>query len=383
MFARNGVSPTAPKSTRNLPLIVSVMLGIVLGVGIYWLVTYLSGAAGSPAVEPRAVAPRGPLGGNEQANIDLFREASPSVVFITTLGERIDLWTRTVTEQPQGTGSGFIWDDAGHVVTNFHVIQKASGAYVTLADHTRYKAQLVGVDPPNDVAVLRIKAPASKLKAIKVGSSHDLEVGQSVLAIGNPFGLDQTLTTGVVSALGRRIRSIGGRDIEDVIQTDAAINPGNSGGPLLDSSGRLIGMNTAIYSPSGSSAGIGFAVPVDTINRVVPQIVANGKVVRPYIGVKLDERGLILRQLGEAGALVLQVVEGSPAEAAGIRPSRRLPDGRIAVGDIIKEVDGATIRRPDDLRARLERYKPGDTVTLKVLRVNELVELPVTLAKPQ
>ncbi len=196
----------------------------------------------------------------------------------------MDFWTRSVTEIPAGTGSGFVWDDRGHVVTNFHVVQDADSAKVTLGQDD-YPARVVGCTRDQDLAVLQIEAPREKLVPIKVGTSAGLLVGQKVYAIGNPFGLDYTLTNGIVSALGRTIQSVGNVSIFDVIQTDAAINPGNSGGPLLDSSGRLIGVNTAIYSPSGASAGIGFAVPVDTVNRIVPELIAHGKVVRPVLGV--------------------------------------------------------------------------------------------------
>lgn len=357
---------------------------MVIGVTLYWGFTRFDwGGGATPAVEPREVTPRGDLGDAEKATIALFREASPSVVFITTLGQRVDLWTRTVTEQPQGTGTGFVWDDAGHIVTNFHVVQNATGAQVTLSDHARFAAELVGVAPQYDLAVLRIKAPADKLKPINIGTSGDLQVGQTVLAIGNPFGLDQTLTTGVVSALGRRITAVTGRAIEDVIQTDAAINPGNSGGPLLDSAGRLIGVNTAIVSRSGSSAGIGFAVPVDTVNRIVPQLIASGKIVRPQIGAVLDERGVLSGRLGIRGALVLGVQPGSAAEKAGLQPTRREPNGSITLGDIITEVDGRPVRIPDELRAQMERYKPGDSVELTVIRGSASRKVSVTLDPPE
>ncbi len=233
---------------------------------------------GQAALNARAVTPRGELAAEEKTNTEIFKSASPSVVYITTLTERINYQTKNVTEIPAGTGSGFIWDTAGHIITNFHVVQHANGASgVTLADHTQWTASLVGVAPDQDLAVLKIDAKASQLPPIPVGTSSDLQVGQCVFAIGNPFGLDQTLTTGVVSALGRTIPSATNVPIDEVIQTDAAINPGNSGGPLLDSAGRLIGINAAIYSPSGSSSGIGFAVPVDTVNRVVPELISTGK----------------------------------------------------------------------------------------------------------
>src|SRR5262245_59851892 len=250
----------------------------------YWMVLTcclysLSGLPGNhaqgqlrnPNAAPRTITPRGALNAEERATIALFRQASPSVVYITTVARQRDFFSLNIAEIPQGSGSGFIWDQEGHIITNFHVIQGASGDKVTLADHSVWDAQLVGVAPDHDLAVLSIKAPKNQLRPLALGTSADLEVGQSVFAIGNPFGLDQTLTTGIISALGREINATTGRTIAGVIQTDAAINPGNSGGPLLDSAGRLIGVNTAIFSPSGSYSGIGFAVPVDTVNRIVPQ----------------------------------------------------------------------------------------------------------------
>ncbi|HTS03462.1 MAG TPA: trypsin-like peptidase domain-containing protein, partial [Thermoanaerobaculia bacterium] len=212
------------------------------------------------AAAPRPVTARGDLASDEKATIELFQRCSPSVVYITTLARRpVNFFE--MTEVAQGTGSGFVWDRQGHIVTNFHVIENSDSLVVTLADQSNWKATLVGAEPDKDLAVLRIGAPEAKLPPILVGTSHDLKVGQKVFAIGNPFGLDETLTTGIVSALGRTIESVTGRKIQDVVQTDAAINPGNSGGPLLDSAGRLIGVNTQIASPSGASAGIGFAVP--------------------------------------------------------------------------------------------------------------------------
>jgi S1-C subfamily serine protease len=296
-----------------------------------------------------------------------------------------DFWTRSVTEIPAGTGSGFLWDDAGDIVTNFHVVQGANGAEVTLWDHKHYPARLVGVAPEYDLALLRIDASRSKLRAIPIGTSADLQVGQSVFAIGNPFGLDQTLTTGIVSALGRTIQSATGRPIEDVIQTDAAINPGNSGGPLLDSAARLIGVNTAIYSPSGASSGIGFAVPVDTINRIIPQLLAGGKVVRPYLGANFVDSlsQQFTRQMGIRGVLVVSLDENSPAQRAGLRPTRRLPDGALAPGDVIEQIDGKDVRSADQVYAILERHKPGDELPLRIWRDGQQVELTVKLDPPR
>jgi S1-C subfamily serine protease len=221
--------------------------------------------------QPRAITPRGALQADELANINLFKQASPSVVNITSLGVQRDMFSMNVQQVPRGTGTGFVWDAQGHIVTNFHVIQGGQGARVTLSDQSVYDAKLVGAFPDRDLAVLQIDAPKEKLPPLAMGSSRDLVVGQRVYAIGNPFGLDQTLTMGIVSALNREIESFNNRTIRGVVQTDAAINPGNSGGPLLDSAGRLIGVNTQIASPSGASAGIGFAIPVDEVNRIVPR----------------------------------------------------------------------------------------------------------------
>jgi len=367
-----------PRSSARGALL--VLLGLLLGLIVYrYLSLYLRP---SPPAEPRPIMPRGQLADDEQSTIQLFRAASPSVVYITTLSRRIDLWTRNVLEIPSGTGSGFIWDDNGHVVTNYHVLQNASSAQVTLFDHSTFAAELVGVAPDQDLAVLRIPgAPRDKLRAIPLGTSADLAVGQKVFAIGNPFGLDQTLTTGIVSALGRTIRSATNHPIEDVIQTDAAINPGNSGGPLLDSAGRLIGVNTAIYSPSGAYAGIGFAVPVDTVNRVVPQLIAHRKVLRPQIGVRLDENlnRFITRRMGVSGVMVLGVTPGSAAEKAGLRAARQAADGSIIPGDVIQEINGRTVRSVDQLLSALMQCKPGETVTLTLLRDGQILRVPITL----
>ncbi|MCZ6452167.1 MAG: trypsin-like peptidase domain-containing protein, partial [Deltaproteobacteria bacterium] len=237
------------------------------------LVWQFWGQGSSGLAAPREITPRGKLSVEESLTIALFRKASPSVVNITTLTVRRDVFTLNLLEIPEGTGSGFVWDNAGHIVTNYHVIQNADVAQVTLADQSTLKARRIGVAPDKDLAVLQIDVAKSRLRPIPIGSSNNLRVGQKVYAIGNPFGLDQTLTTGVISALGREIESVTRRPIRGVIQTDAAINPGNSGGPLLDSAGRLIGVNTQIFSPSGASVGIGFAIPVDTVNRVVPQLI--------------------------------------------------------------------------------------------------------------
>jgi S1-C subfamily serine protease len=329
-------------------------------------------------VAPAAVVARGDLAGDEQATIELFRRAAPSVLFITSIAVRRDRFRMNVLEIPRGTGSGFLWDDRGHVVTNFHVLQNADAFQVTLSDHTTWDAKFVGGAPDKDLAVLKIETPDRKLEPLLVGASADLLVGQKVFAIGNPFGLDHTLTTGIISALGREIDSVSGLPIRDVIQTDAAINPGNSGGPLLDSAGRLIGVNTAIYSPSGSSAGIGFAIPVDTVNWVVSDLIAHGKLIRPTLGVQLAPDPLA-RELGVEGALIVEVVEGSGAERAGLRPTRRDRLGRLVLGDRIVAIDDREVRSGADLILILEKRRAGETVRVRVDRDGDIEEIAAVL----
>jgi len=324
------------------------------------------------------VTARGDLASDEKATIELFREASPSVVFITSLARsRSGLFQ--IAEVPQGEGSGFVWDAQGHVVTNFHVIQGASSARVTLADGSTWTASFVGGAPDRDLAVLQIFPTGKTLKPILVGTSKDLLVGQKVFAIGNPFGLDQSLSTGIVSALGRSIESVTGRQIGGVIQTDAAINPGNSGGPLLDSAGRLIGVNTAIASTSGSSAGIGFAVPVDTVNQVVPQLIQHGRVIRPQLGVTLADDAVAAR-LGIEGALVLSVAPGTGAAEAGLRGTTRDEAGELVLGDVVTRAADREIRAADDLIAVLEERKPGDSLVLLVQRDGRARRVAVMLS---
>ena len=332
--------------------------------------------------EPRPVTPSSGLLPEERATVNLFRETQPSVVFITTLARqsRVDFFGRRFDRVQDGTGSGFLWDDRGHVVTNFHVIRNADTYQVTLHDQTTWPATFVGQDEEMDLAVLRIEAPADALRPIPVGASSDLQVGQSVLAIGNPFGLDYTLTTGVISALDREVQSIGGRELQGVIQTDAAINPGNSGGPLLDSSGRLIGVNTQIVSSGGAWAGIGFAIPVDTVNWVVPELIAHGRVNRPQLGVTLVEGARVRPQVD--GVLVLEVVRNSGADRAGLRPTRRTRQG-IVLGDVITAIEGQPVQSVSDIRALLERQQPGDSVTVNLLRGDEETEAEVRLSAPR
>jgi len=318
---------------------------------------------------PRTVTARGDLAADEKSTIELFERSRDSVVYISTSERVMDFWSRNIFTIPRGTGSGFIWDDTGHVVTNFHVIAGASEARIRLSDGKEYRASLVGASPLHDLAVLKIGA-GFKGHSLPVGTSHNLKVGQKVFAIGNPFGLDWTLTTGIVSALDRSLKGESGSVIEHLIQTDAAINPGNSGGPLLDSAGRLIGINTAIYSPSGASAGVGFAVPVDTVNRVVPQLIGQGKYVRPSLGIEIDQdlNEVITSQLGVKGVVVLRVAPGSPAAGAGLKGSRVDRDGSLTPGDIITAVQGKQVETIPKLLARLDDFTVGESVTLTILR---------------
>ncbi|KAI4348162.1 hypothetical protein L6164_008918 [Bauhinia variegata] len=319
------------------------------------------------------------LQSDELATVRLFQANTPSVVYITNLAVRQDAFTLDVLEVPQGSGSGFIWDKQGHIVTNYHVIRGASDLKVTLADQTTYDAQVVGFDQDKDVAVLRVNAPKDKLRPLPIGVSADLLVGQKVYAIGNPFGLDHTLTTGVISGLRREISSAAtGRPIQDVIQTDAAINPGNSGGPLLDSSGNLIGINTAIYSPSGASSGVGFSIPVDTVNGIVDQLVKFGKVTRPILGIKFAPDQSV-EQLGVSGVLVLDAPIDGPAGKAGLLPTKRDAYGRLILGDIITSVNGKKVTNGSDLYRILDQCKVGDKVEVEVLRGDRKEKIPVLL----
>lgn len=359
--------PLPPTSSRTsklalLQTLVLLLLVIVL-VRNWW-----AGASQPPPLPPPSpVMPSGNLAEDEKSTIQLFRQSSRSMAYVTTSALGRDRFSLNVLEIPRGTGSGFVWDHDGHIVTNFHVVEEGNRWKVTLADQSTWDAEIVGVAPDRDLAVLKVKAPRNRLEPLLVGTSQNLEVGQKVFAIGNPFGLDQTLTTGVISGLGREIRARTGRVIQEVIQTDAAINPGNSGGPLLNSAGELIGVNTAIYSPSGASAGIGFAIPVDAVKRVVPQLIATGRVTRPGLGVSVVAEN-VAQRLGIEGVLVVNVVEGGPAEKAGLRPTTREEQGNVELGDVIQAVNGKKVSSSDELFARLEQFDVGDTITLSVLR---------------
>lgn len=363
-----------PKHTRLLIMLLSVLIVLLV---LFQARQWFTGLYDETA-KPRLVTPRGSLAQDEKSTIELFKLVSPSVVYITSIAVQRDFFSFRALEIPQGTGSGFVWDENGYIVTNFHVIKDAQSAEVTLADSSTWKAKLVGFEPDKDLAVLKIGAPKRLLRAITVGTSSDLEVGQKVFAIGNPFGFDQTLTTGVISGLGREIESVTRRPIQGVIQTDAAINPGNSGGPLLDSSGRLIGINTAIVSPSGAYAGIGFAVPVDVVNRMVPQIIRYGKVQKPVLGVTIAEDHVVKR-LGVAGVLIFTVKPGGAADKAGVRPTRRDRRGRIVLGDLIVAVDNKKVSDSKDLFRILDTHNIGDMVRLRIRRPDGEINLDVRL----
>jgi S1-C subfamily serine protease len=395
-----GNSP--PRRTSQPP---AVLVGLILAVILFvlffgpyaiWVLWTRSipRAAEVPeaAAVPRAITPRGSLAEDEAATIALYEQAAPSVVHITTLARRSNPFTLFTQEIEQGTGSGFVWDEFGHIVTNYHVIREASRAEVTLTDEkgrTTYPAALVGARPDKDLAVLRIDAAKDRLRPIPLGTSSDLKVGQKVFAIGNPFGLDHTLTTGIISALNREIRSVTGQPIRGMIQTDAAINPGNSGGPLLDSAGRLIGVNTAIYSPSGAYAGIGFAIPVDTVNEVVPRIIAQarGDVVRHPESEALPPRlGIVgvpdqtARRVGIEGVIIGEVQPGSPADKAGLRPLRYDEEtGRYELGDVIIAINSQRVRTLEDLRNILRRHSYGDVLSVQVRRDGRIVTVQIHL----
>jgi S1-C subfamily serine protease len=318
---------------------------------------------------------------NDEANsTEIFAKASPAVVFVTSSELRRNRFTFNVTEVPRGAGSGFVWSKDGLVVTNFHVVAGADRLEVTIGDQGDYKAEVVGVAPERDLAVLRLIDPPDDLTALPLGDSSELSVGRKVLAIGNPFGLDTTLTVGVVSALDREIQSPSNRRIRGVIQTDAAINPGNSGGPLLNSLGQLVGVNTAIYSPSGGSAGIGFAIPVNMVREVVPQLIAYGKMLRPVLGVELASDRWTQRY-GIEGVAIVRVLRGLPASEAGLMGAQAGPRGELRLGDIITHIDDAPIRSSDDYLAALENHNIGDTVRLRTRRGDRVLEFNITLSE--
>ncbi|MDT8399104.1 MAG: trypsin-like peptidase domain-containing protein [Pseudomonadales bacterium] len=360
------------KSSKSISLVMLLLSSLTASVAFF-----------SPAAAPTAAPDFLSFRTEDEANnIEIFRKASPSVVYVTnTAVRRRDIFSRNLQEIPQGSGTGFIWDESGLIVTNFHVIQGANKITITLQDQSSWDAQVVGLSPDKDLALLRIDAPGEQLKPLPLGDSSLLEVGRKVIAIGNPFGLDTTLTIGVVSALGREINSLSKRKIRDVIQTDASINPGNSGGPLLNSLGQLIGVNTQILSPSGASAGIGFAIPVNTVKKIIPQLVTYGREVRPVIGIE-NFPDSWTRQRGIKGLPILSVVPGLPAERAGLLGVQQTPQGALMLGDIIVSVDGVPVQSQDDLLNVLEQHKAGDKVNVVAMRNQESREFQVVLSDP-
>ncbi len=334
--------------------------------------------AGKSIDTPRQVTPRADFSNPEQGTIALFEHSRDSVTYIRTLVRQRQSFFSPAKLVEAGAGSGWIWDQAGHIVTNYHVIRGASAALITLSDNKTYRAALIGASEDKDIAVLKISAPKDQLTPLPIGQSNDLKVGQSVFAIGNPFGLDFTLTTGVISALNRSLPGARNRPLRELIQTDAAINPGNSGGPLLDSAGRIIGMNTAIYSKTGQSAGIGFAVPVDIINHVVPQLIKYGKIIRPGLGVSVAAVS-VSKRLNLPGVLIVDIARGSGSERAGLRPTSESKDGNIILGDNIISINNFPVKTPDDLLSALEYFEPGQQVTVTIDRGGQKQQVKVIL----
>lgn len=324
---------------------------------------------------------------DEENNIDIYRRVGPGVVNVTSITVERDFFFNPIPRE--GAGSGSIIDTKGHILTNHHVIRDSRKLEVTLSDGSKWPAQFVGADPDNDLAVIKINAPKEKLTVIPLGDSSGLQVGQKVLAIGNPFGLGQTLTTGIISSLGRSIRSEGGIMIEDIIQTDASINPGNSGGPLLDSRGMIIGINSAIISPTGASVGIGFAIPVNTAKRILPELITRGRVSYPWIGASvyplIPEFAKAIGLQVERGAVIAEVVSGGPAQRAGLRGGdRQVQVGNSLIlvgGDVIVEIDGKKVATSDELIQMIRDYRPGDVVQFGIFRNGKFLNIAVTLVE--
>lgn len=326
------------------------------------------------------------LSPEEEMNIRIYQEVSPGVVNITTTVISYDFFFNPVPES--GTGSGSIIDKNGHILTNYHVVENAKKLEVTLFNGSKWEAMLVGSDPSNDLAVIKINAPPEILKPIPFGDSSILKVGQKAIAIGNPFGLERTLTVGIISSIGRTLRAVNGRLMRGIIQTDAAVNPGNSGGPLLDSSGRMIGITTAIFSPVGANIGIGFAIPVNTAKKIIPQLIQKGRVSRPWLGITGQDISTdiaSLLKLPSAGILVARVEKGSPAERAGIKGGRdavMIGNLRIIVGgDMIVAINGKQIKSMDQVVEEIESMSIGQTVDLTIVRDKRRSVFRVTLAE--
>ena len=360
----------------------------ILGLALGMLLTIVVLADNDQPTQPSAHSPAAGqpdnvfLTDDESNNIAVFSNASPSVAFVTTTLLRRQMFSMNVMETPRGSGTGLIWDKDGLIVTNFHVIAGASRIIITLQSGQSYDADIVGTAPEKDIALLRINAPDEVLKPMTLGDSKALSVGRKVLAIGNPFALDTTLTVGVVSALGREIKAANNRTIKDVIQTDAAINPGNSGGPLLNSLGQLIGVNTAIYSPSGASAGIGFAIPINTVKDLIPQLLQYGKLYRPVLGIE-TLTDYWAKRLGVKGIALLSVKPGLAADQAGMVGVREDNRGQIHLGDVIIAIDGQPVTNEDSLLTALESFAPGDKVKVTSLRDEKIINYELVLTAPE
>lgn len=355
-------------------LVAALLLPLML---IFFLANFIVSVE---AKAPNNLSERHDLTPEEKGTISLFKHNNPAVVYISTVKRVINPYTRDIREIPHGTGTGFIWNKQGHIITNYHVIQNNRTARVRLNNQKTYTARVIGISKRHDIAVLKLNDIPNLPSPIQPGTSNNLQVGQRVYAIGNPFGLDHTLTTGIISALGRTI-SNETIDMDDLIQTDAAINPGNSGGPLLDSAGRLIGMNVAIYSPSGASAGIGFAIPADKINRVVPNLIANGRFIQPIVGINATDttNKLIKEELGIKGILVLDVIRNSPADKAGMIGSQ-LVNGDLVLGDIIQYIDGQKVENMNDFLNIIEQHKLNDKIIIDIIRNGrQKIKLPIKL----
>jgi len=364
---------------KNFPFTITLILLLATAAYLVWQERSRGKAPDLPQSAANEISPSAfSLHPSDLTVMDLYDRLSPSVVSVANKALVRSWMSPQIFEVPQGSGSGFVWDAEGHILSNYHVIHEADALTVTFPDGQAFDARVVGAAPDFDLAVLKIEPAGRVLTPIVPGTSRSLRVGQSVLAIGNPFGLDTSLSKGIVSALGRTMLSMSQRRISDVIQTDAAINPGNSGGPLLDLEGRLIGINTAIYSPSGANAGIGFAVPVDTISRIAPQLIAHGRVTRAGIGVQLLPDALTRRGRVE-GVGIAAVISGSPAERAGLEGARQLGWGSFALGDVITAADGKPVKNTDDLRDVLDTRQPGETVVFTLLRNGQAREVEITL----
>lgn len=311
--------------------------------------------------------------------INIYKNAVPSVVNVANIKSAETFFYGKV-EVPQGTGTGFIWDNEGHIVTNYHVVRGGNSFIVTFhKDKTQYKAQVVGVAPRSDIAVLKLRRLPQEVSPINIGESSTLQVGQMAMALGNPYGFDHSISKGIISALGRKIDGVGGVKIHDMIQTDAAINQGNSGGPLLNSNGEVIGVNTMIVSRSGSSAGLGFAVPVDTVKRIVPQLIKHGKIIRPGLQVGVLEEEIREHYVGKKGAALSYVDPNGPAGKAGLKGMMRDRFGRIFVGDVILKINSQEVNSLDDLYHELGKYRVGDSITIEYLRDDKKKKVKVKL----